>query len=267
MGWIGSRRSKTPWAGGAHLPGSPSYRRAFRYADRAVLLDGSIMSLYSQRAARAMYETIGPQGRVIFIFRDPVKRFFSDFDFIKQLHVLPESMTLEAFLGSQEEHPYYHHPLWKGSLVRWRYSMFVRAFLDVFARHQILFLGLGALRRDPLSVMNQLCSFLCLDPSFYQTYRFNVYNPTHGYRYAALDAVYLPVVLAARQRLLRYPALFGALQQVWGRCWEPVYQRLNHRPAARLPISEAMRGQVAAYYADENAQLTALAGVPDLLND
>ena len=77
----------------------------------------------------------------------------------------------------------------------------------------------------------------------------------------------MPVVLAARQRLLRSPALFGAIQQKWGRCWEPVYQRLNHRPAARLPVSEAMRGQVAAYYADEAAQLAALTGAPDLLND
>lgn len=99
-------------------------------------------------------KTLGNDVKLIYIVRDPVKRFQSNFTDSKTYGDVPSSYSINQFIEEGLE----KNPLIKTSL----YFFQIEAYLKLFKLKNILFLTADELRNEPQITMNKVFCFLNL---------------------------------------------------------------------------------------------------------
>ncbi|MFB6279758.1 MAG: sulfotransferase [Salinibacter sp.] len=142
-----------------------AYRQLF--ADRTPgQRTGEATPVYLYRGDRAAerIQRHAPDARLVAIFRNPVERAYSDFLNMVRLgwepvHDFEQALAREEARIGAHWSPYYHYQA-KGF-----YADQVRTYLRRFDREQMKFFLFEDLKRDAAAVMEDLFSFVGVDPS------------------------------------------------------------------------------------------------------
>lgn len=114
---------------------------------------------YQQNCAQRIKETI-PDVKLIWIFRNPVKRAFSNY-----LHRHKRGSELLSFRSAvARESKRIKKDIFTGYLDRSRYATQVERFLQIFNRDQMLFLLFEDLLGDAQAELRKVTDFLGIDP-------------------------------------------------------------------------------------------------------
>lgn len=227
---------------------------------RPIRLDATPDYLYSEGAAKRIKDTL-PDARLMFILRDPLERLISWYRFSKQLGRLPADVTFEQYVDMQRaEQPVkpgeqqYMRALQQGC-----YSVYLRSYFEQFDRTRILVMPYGRLEREPRALLSDVCAFGGIDDTIYNDYSFEVHNKTQAMRFAGVNRAYLTARDGMRKQFNTNRFIKGALRPV-RRGFESVFFQLNKGKDDGIDVPEALRRDLAAYYAAEPAAIGALMG-------
>ena len=184
---------------GAQSEALAAYLQNFAASDsleNRVLLEATPRYLEMGRAVARRIHGLIPETRLIFLLRDPVERFqsfyrskqgFSDFEVSRltfaefSQRALSEAKSLEDEDSDQGQSTPFGRELLKG-----RYVVYLRNYLEIFPPSSLRILYLEHLRDRPVSAMTDACHFLALDPAMYENFQFNVENKSRIHRHAGL---------------------------------------------------------------------------------
>ena len=225
--------------------------------EKRLRLEASPQYLYSPGTPFKIKTSL-PDVRLIFILRDPVDRLISFYRYIKQINELPAYVSFEEYVYSQlDGGPAKLHHI--NALKEGRYSIYLKPYFDLFEHDRLCILKYEDLKRNPNALLTKVCRFAGIDPSFYQDYSFQIFNPTQTMKSVLLHDVYRLITKSLRVRVYDRPRVRTALRAI-RRKFEPFYLRLNRRSDEQVQISKSLRALLDEYYADEPAELASLLG-------
>jgi hypothetical protein len=192
---------------------------------------------------------IVPEARLLFIFRNPVQRAYSNFWSRLDPDIADPRQAFSALIRTEEGQKKY---LWAGF-----YARHLKRFLVHYDRRQIYVLFTEELRADPAGQMADCYRFLGVDPSFQPEYekRFNVTVVSSQKWKVALDQFWLNMKLKIKPLFLWVPASvrkrFAEMEQV---------VRTNLLNEGRPEMDEQDRAYLTEMYRESNRQLADLLG-------
>lgn len=243
------------------LPGPRSeneYLGHFRVAaETRVLLDASILYLYSERAARRIAE-FDPAARILAILRDPVEAAYAwhgqmVFTANEPIRDFAEALEAEAERKRGSRLPPAGTTALEPRLLLYRelmcYGQQLERYLRIFPREAVLVLSYDEFRKDPARCFAEAAGFLDLDPDFCP--RIRTVNPGKERRSWWLHYALKRGFAAPARSLL--PA--GTRRRLID--W---LDRLNSREARRPPLDPTLRRQLAATFREDLELLSDLVG-------
>lgn len=181
-----------------------------------------------------------PDARLIYMVRDPVERFVSQY--LHHMNAGEIDIPPDRILAT---------PAGRHYLDCSRYHYQLIAYLEHFAREQILVLCLDEMRRHPAILLRRTFSFLGVDP----TVQVDGLDENHN---SGADLRRMPDwYFAAR----RSPLLRGMKQRLPERLQQAVTSRIarsNQRPLP--PVGQTLRAELKAALADDAAAFRNLTG-------
>lgn len=118
--------------------------------------------LYRSQVAAPRLRDDVPSARVVFVFRDPALRAYSNW--LQHVQYGREPLDFGDALEAEEERIEMGWAWWWHYARRGYYAAQLEPFLEAFPRDQILFLLHDDLRRDPRGLLERICRFLDIDP-------------------------------------------------------------------------------------------------------
>jgi hypothetical protein len=239
------------------------YLKAFPTTDGQGVyrLDGSIEYCNSWKSADAIFKNLSDV-KLIFIFRNPVDRFISLYQFHKQTHRILENITLEQYMQGIDD----YEEVTERAYSAGKYAERLRPFWERFDQKNILLLSFSELKNNPLQLMQKVCTFLDIDATLYDNYKFTKHNVTLAAKNKTIDRIQYKIIARLRRPFLRYPQLFYYLRAIHLRTWVPLYQRLNGKAVDKNNIPSDAIEFLRDYYKDEARLLYELTGVDGLLD-
>lgn len=202
-----------------------------------------------------------PHAKVVFSLRDPVTRLISWFRYARQLGHVEKTCDLEAFIRRQAA-PAAEAPQHLRALRQGRYAAHVRRYVETFGADRVHILFQEDLARDPVNELQRLSTFAGIDPDFYHTYDFDMFNRTAAMRSPLLHRIYMKVRYHAGNYVHDKRRIRKLLRRL-RLALEPLYHRLNARAEDReVTLSAAREAWLRSYYREDLAALTELIGRP-----
>jgi len=135
--------------------GPDDYRRHFEHVTTETAVgDATPAYLHGSHIAERIDRTL-PGCRAVFIFRDPVKRAYSNY-----WHGIARGRALPPFARCIDRDDCRH--IWERS----RYAKYLRVYVDIFGRDRVHWLLTEQLAAEPRPTLGALYRFLGVDPSF-----------------------------------------------------------------------------------------------------
>lgn len=218
--------------------------------------------LYSTNTAEKIKRSL-PEVRLIFILREPVDRLISWYRFAKQTGRLSIDVSLDEYVHLQletgEEHA--RTPQHLRALEQGRYSCYLRPYLEIFEPHEICIIPYTGLKKAPLTIMEQLCSFIGIDATPYRNYTFEIFNRTENLKSGRLHRIYMECHRRIRLRVMNRPWLRAVIRSIYLQL-KPIYIRLNSAPIRNenIVISASLNAFLREYYGSEQSALSQLLG-------
>lgn len=240
-----------------------AYRASFHPAaqgTRPVYLEASPEYLDQAPVTAPRIQRSLPDARLVFVLRDPVRRFVSDFRYQQRKSgriasglnlndvvrtVAPGGRLDEGRVEALGE------PLLEAVTVG-RYAERLEPFLDAFGPAQIYVGFLEELGADPATFMRDLCDFLGLSSACYATYAFAVENRGRNVKYVALNRQVERLTLRLEPLFNRLPHL----RQLGRTIYRWVNPELGERAGDRVDPDVA--ALLARYYRPSVASLEAI---------
>lgn len=234
------------------------YSRLFsHYGGEKVIMEATPGYFYGgAKLARAVKDNLGDT-KVVLVFRDPVARFFSFFEFMKSSLLIDKDMGARDYysaclamsnddLRCREKNMYF-------GLEGGCYSKYLPDWKDVFGEDlkAIFFDDLVA---SPAKVLADLSGFIGLDPSPFSGLGFTQENKTRGFTNKWLHS--LALNMYRNGGVSKYPKL---------RKWLTlIYYAINGSSKAR-EVDAELKSEIRNYYAERNAGLfEILEGIPGI---
>jgi hypothetical protein len=231
---------------GEELEPLERYRAHFGRCGHPVRLEATPGYFYGGEALAERIAATLDGVRVLLMFREPVDRLRSFFTFQQSMLALEADLTLEAYverclalsdeeLGRRDRNPWFgveggrydrHFPAWS------------RTFGD---RLKVVFFE--ELRSDRRALLLDLCRWLELDPTPFESAELGIENRTVGFRNPALQRLALAANRRGERLWRRAPAVKRLLKRG--------YRALNGRAAARGDDA-ALRARLEALYQPHN---------------
>ncbi len=182
---------------GFHTNGVSAYDHFFADAtDGQKRFEGTTHYFY-QETARKYLAGLNPQPLIVFVLREPAARIQSSFRFTRDnLANCSPQFTFDEFVDclttnslSRLDSEYTSASslfLAKQELQLSNYVHWIRWWNEVFPRDSIEIVLFEELYTDPVVVMRRLCHKLAVDPTFFDDFEFQHYNPTLKIRHHRL---------------------------------------------------------------------------------
>ena len=193
---------------------------------------------YHPKAAQRIHELL-PNVKLIWLFRDPVNRAYSHYNFFVQRGM--EKTTFENALKRERSGLNNKHVM--NYLDRSIYSKQVQHFLRFFSLSQMLFVKYEDYIRDPQGELSRACEFLKVDQTFQFASQIRK-NPTR-----------MP-----KNRVLQY--YIRKLKKKGNGSIYRILRRLNTNKLPGYPMLESpLRNELKAYFAPYNMELQKITGL------
>lgn len=142
------------------------------------LLEASPGYLYGGSAVAKRIQSMIDQPKIIFILRDPVERFVSDYRHLIKTMNLPKDASLADFFNSFTED---QKTKQANSLDQGRYIYYLEQWYSVFGDN-IRIVFFEDLRDHTMKVMLGLSEWLGIEPSIFEKQQFDVENRSVSYK-------------------------------------------------------------------------------------
>ena len=129
--------------------------------------------LYSEHALSRIALEL-PNAKMVFILRKPKGRLESWYKYARQLGLVDESTTLEAFIQMQlglTDPPQHLRSLEQG-----RYSSYLERAFDLLGKDRVMVCFYEELEKDPENLCKRVASFAGVDPTYFSGFEFKVFN-------------------------------------------------------------------------------------------
>lgn len=232
--------------------------------------------LYCSSALGRIAELL-PNAKLIFSLREPISRIISWYRFAVQIGRLPNNLSIDEYVDRlfeiSERKQKYDFTQDNGSdsnenidckqfmqvLPQGLYAAHLKRYLDRIEENRIHTIYFEDLSSNPLNVMKDLCDFAEIDPSFFDDYTFQVTNRTETMRNADFHQKYRSFRFQVRRWTHNKPVIHKTLRAM-RRGFEPLYLRLNTRPAENVILSNDTRQRLIDYYRNDVYDLVELLG-------
>ncbi len=230
---------------GAHDRGLAWYESLFDgCGDAKAVGEASNIYLWAADAPELIHATI-PEARLIFLFRDPVERLYSDY-----WHQRMRGWRLPPFaelVGSG-------HPQFAFYCEVSHYRPQVERYLARFPRQRLCFLTFDALTQTPDAALSKVYRFLGVEPDFRPAAAGRRANPARVSRAPAVPRL---IWRARTSALVR--ALPDGARRALGRLADGT-DRLFQRQQDYPPMAPELRRRLCPLFADDVAFVAALTG-------
>jgi hypothetical protein len=144
-----------------------------------------------EKIANAILSTVGLV-HVIVILKNPVDRLISFYTRKKATFQLPKEMELGSYVEkcmslSEKELALHENQIYTG-VIFGKYSDFIEPWLNKFG-DQLKVIFFDDLKNDTPGLMKDLATWLNIDPSFYDTFNFDIKNRSNNFRYRFLHRI------------------------------------------------------------------------------
>ena len=180
---------------GEPMPGIEHYQAQFTsVADKPVRFESTPGYFYGGRPLiDGLREALGDDLKIVLIFREPVGRLVSFFNFKKSTLELPAEMSfadyvqrcrvMDELLRERGNNPWF-------GLEGGKYADYLPHWVEAFGdRLKVLFTD--DLRRDPRGVLRDVFEFVGVDPDFAGRVDLSIENKGTGYRFAVAQRLAL----------------------------------------------------------------------------
>lgn len=205
--------------------------------DRSLFGDKTPTYSYNPACPKRIYETI-PSVKIIWIFRDPVKRAYSNY-----LHAYKQGVEILSFKSAVRREPErIKENIYKGYIERSKYSIQVERFLEYFQIDQMHFLTFEDLLTNQEVELERLRLFLEIEPYDIPA------------RSSHLNATMMPFSASS---LWLARKCFGAGSEMYRKI-----KRVNYRYPRRKPkLSESVRADLEPLFYEYNQKLNEITGL------
>ena len=203
-----------------------------------------------------------PNGRFIAVLRNPVDRAWSHY--WNEVGKGRETLSFEEAIAAEAERiqvsDYARDHL--SYVARGFYAKSLRRFFNHIERERILILILEKLRRNPDAAMQEVCTFLGVDPSRMGTIKGDKYNanwtteprfPNAPGPVKKLEALWLRLTAGVVRRLTR-----NAERR---RKWRNSANRIFRKPVSGRPIPPSIKQKLRDIYTPANRELAEMLGI------
>jgi len=243
----------TPLRYGRNLAPLENYARYFAACQaQHYRMEASAGYLYANPEMLAAVQQTLPELKVLFILREPVERLVSYYRHLDSKMLLPAEDSFEEFVGKsidtlekshtpQQEEDYYVRGVKEGF-----YADYLSQWHDAFPQ-SVKVIFFDKLQADPLGVMQDLCSWLDIDPSFYAQCEFTVENRTAHYKNGLLHRAALTTNYYLESFFRKNHGLKKRLRAM--------YYGINEKKKAKAPIEQEVLDKLQEVYAPHNERL------------
>lgn len=221
---------------GGHISPISSYQSYFDHLSNEKLVIESTPGYFygGKKLVKKVNDSL-PGVRICLLFRDPVKRFFSFYYFMRSMQYLDQNMSVNEYLNKcltlseddlrmEENNPYF-------GVEGGHYSLYLKPWIDTFGdRLQICFFE--NMVSDPSSFMRGICEFTDLDPDIFANLEFSNENLTRDFANNRLHAIAL--------RTYQKNAKFLNSNNYIKKIVSSIYYRLNAKPLIKDGTTEAV---------------------------
>ncbi len=148
------------------------------------------------KLAREIQKTLGDNVKILIVLRDPIGRLFSFFKYKKSMLELDRQLTLAEYISKCQAMPI-EQKIKEENDRYWGidggfYANYLPDWFDVFGDNlKIMFFD--DLKQDPKLLLKDLCQWLEIDFSIYESSSFEVENKSRNYKSQALQKIALLV--------------------------------------------------------------------------
>ena len=223
-----------------------------------LLVEATPQYLHGGSKSATRISAVIPDALVLFVLRNPTDRVLSYYRSSTGQQDLPTyGIALDQFVSEAVEAMQvsdadvnqlpYRQRAFRQELNMSCYAKFLGAYVGEFGADGVLVTFFDQLRSSPRELMNEICAFADIDPSFYDNFVFRVENQTRVHRSAKLQVVSGSLNTRLEPLLNRYPVVRRAARDV--------YDMINVRPGQDVSISHATRQQLDNFFAPWNEKL------------
>jgi hypothetical protein len=247
---------------GSELDPIETYAAYFKGSEnKQYLMEASPRYIFGGASiAKTIYRYLGPI-RVIFVLRDPITRMVSYFQQRKRSKELPSTMTIDEYaqnaldqlpsvLAANDGNPIdvYRESIFIRGLVQGFYVDYLEGWYRVFPEsiHVSFFEHLG---RNSRSVVEEVCTWLGLDTSPYESVEFTQENRSARHKNATL----FNIASLVNDQFEPFWRKHRNVKR-WVR---DAYFRLNEERSGDAPLSQSVRAKLERAYAFPNQKLLA----------
>lgn len=240
-----------PLRWGQDLAPLSDYRRYFNHCERRrFIMEASASYFFGAEAVSSKIHEILKGVRIIVMFRDPVARLYSFFNYHQNMLNIDSEMTFTDYIKKCEsftdhdfkkEENYYYYGLSNG-----RYVTFIEPWIKNFG-NDINFYFFEDLKNDQHFFMKEICNWLEIDDSYYDNYEFVIENKTRNYKFKGLQKIALAVNLKCEKIFRKYIYLKRYLRSF--------YYFLNEGARKSIKMTEEERLYLQKYYRPYNQKL------------
>lgn len=223
----------------------------FSHPDRPVRLEATPSYFYGGAAvAHAIRSTVA-QPKVVIVLREPVSRALSFFEYQKVRLRIPRELTLQDYLARVDvlqDRDFDDPANEKYMAIRGgRYADWLGEWWDVLGHDAVKVVYFEDLTCEFGEVLTNVSRFLGLDLDQLGTVGLRSENRTTSFKFAPVQAVALRTNDGLERLLRRAPSVKRRLRSM--------YFAMNGRPLGELEVSDELRANLAARYAEPNRHL------------
>jgi Sulfotransferase domain len=224
---------------------------------------------YSQTTALD-YAEQHPGVRVIFLVRKPEDRLASSFQYFQNVfqeypkgpfsdfvEALLDDGPLRARYRATIKKPFFR-TLFDDELDMGNYARHIQRWTDRIGAERVFVGRAESMRDSPVGFMKELCEFLGIEQTVYESYEFRSYMKSYSVRLPRLQTVARRL---GREDPIRYDRMsefqspFHRVPIKWLRTTlDSIYEKLQHKAGAK-PLALAVSKRLQAYYAVSNSHL------------
>lgn len=175
-------------------------------------VEATPFTMYAEGAAERIANDL-PDARVLFLVRDPITRFISDYRFLKQRDQLGEpAPTARQFADAQLADP----DALQTTLGLGHYMDVIPSFAAALGSENIEVVFFEELRDEPVATMARISEHYGLTPGFYDDYSFQVINKTIAVGNPLINSARMrlePIVRSIRDRVLSHEKLHRGFER------------------------------------------------------
>lgn len=196
------------------------YQQFFAHCqDQAYIMEATPGYFEGGRAlAGEIQKQLGERVKIIIVLREPINRLTSFFKFKKSMLELSEDLTFEQYIHQCESLPI-SEKVKQENNIYWGidggfYSNYLEEWFAVFG-DSLKVLFFEHLASKPRMVLSDICTWLSIDESIFNSYVFSVENKTVGYKYKSLQKLALSVNAKAEQTFRANPKVKKILRAMY----------------------------------------------------